>query len=170
MMIDNTSKYSRQCSGKAMFDEVDARGRKKLRYERRFQSRSHTRREWIMLNRMLQNHWCRFLSGNLSVGLLVVGIPVAILLALTSTIATSWAVLGVLAIVQVSLVGLQISRQGTPIPEKWLAAAFAFLPLFGAWQTVELFSKGLVLEGFLAFLLALGASAFTVAIVKNQWR
>jgi hypothetical protein len=168
-MIDNTFKPKRQCSKKGIFNEVDARGWKKLRDERWAWSRSHTRREWIMLNRVLQNHWCRFLAGNLSVGLLVVGIPVAILLALTNTVATSWAVLGILAIVHLSLVGLQISRQGTWIPEKWLAAAFALLPLFDAWQTVEIILKGLVLEGLLASLLALGASALTAAIVKNQW-
>lgn len=123
-----------------------------------------------MLNRMLQNHWCRFLAGNLSVALLVVGIPVAIVLAVTKTIAAPWAILGILTIVHVSLIGLQISRQGTWIPEKWLAAGFAVLPVFDAWQTVKLFSNGDWVEGFLAFNLAVLASVFTVAILKNKWR
>lgn len=122
------------------------------------------------MNRLMQNHWCRFLAGNLSVGLLVVGIPVAILLGVTEMIAASWAVLTILAIVHFSLVGLQISRRGAWVPETWLAGAFVVLPIVDIQQTVRLFSKGLWVQGFWAFVLALGASAVTVAIVKNQWR
>ncbi len=123
-----------------------------------------------MMNRILQNHWCRFLAGNISVALLVVGIPVAILLAITNITSRPWTILGILAIVHASLIGLQISRQGTWIPEKWLAAAFVVLPVFDVQQTVKLFSKGLWLHGFWAFVLALGAAAITVAIVKRQWQ
>ena len=123
-----------------------------------------------MLNRILQNHWCRFLAGNVSVTLLVVGIPTVILLAGLGSITRPWAVLGILAIVHVSLVGLQVSQKGTGIPEKWLAAGYVVLPVIDVQQTVRLFSKGLWLEGFWAFVMALVASAFTVAIVTNKWR
>jgi hypothetical protein len=123
-----------------------------------------------MMNRMLQNHGCRFLAGNLSVALLTAGIPAAILLAITKTMAASWAVLAILAIVHLSLVGLQISRQGTWIPEKWLAAAFVVLPVVDAWQTVRWLMTGFWIEGFLGFNLAALASVFTVMIVRNKWR
>jgi hypothetical protein len=123
-----------------------------------------------MMNRILQNHWCRFVAGNLSVALLVVGIPTVILLSMTGQIRSATAGLGILAMVHASLVGLQISKQGSWIPEKWLAAAFVVLPVVDVQQTVRLFSKGLWLEGFWAFVLALFAAAITVAIVKHQWR
>jgi hypothetical protein len=123
-----------------------------------------------MFHRIMQNHWCRFLAGNASVGLLVVGIPAAILLAITQTITGAWAILAILAMVHVSLVGLQVSRHGMWIPEKWLAAGFVVLPLVDVWQTVRLFSRNNYVEGFWATVLTVLASAMTVAIVNNKWR
>src|SRR5688500_1302885 len=115
-MIDTPSKYSRQCSRKAMLTQRNTWGRRSFPRGKRVWPRSQTRREWTIMNRMLQNHWCRFLAGNASVVLLTVGIPVAILLAVTSSITWSWAVVGILAIVHASLIGLQISKQGTWVP------------------------------------------------------
>jgi hypothetical protein len=123
-----------------------------------------------MKNRMLQNHWCRLLAGNLSIALLVIGLPVAVLFAVTGTFRSTTAILTVLAIIHVSLVGLQISQYGTWIPEKWLAAGYVCLPVIDVSQTVTLFSKGLWLEGFWAFVMAVVAAFFTVSIVKNQWQ
>jgi hypothetical protein len=129
-----------------------------------------TRRKGIMMNRIFQNHWCRLIAGNLSIALLVIGVPVAVMFAITGTLAITSAVLLILACVHLSLVGLQISRQGTWIPEKWLAAGFVFLPVIDVSQTVAMFSKDLWLEGVWAFLLAVAAAFITVSIVKNQWQ
>lgn len=123
-----------------------------------------------MLNRILKNQWCRLLAGNLSVGLLVVGIPLAVLLAILNTLAVPTAGVIVLAIVHLALVGLQVSRQGTWIPEKWLAAGYVFLPLIDVIFTVRWFSQDYWLEGFWAFVMALVAAFFTIWIAKNQWR
>ncbi len=129
-----------------------------------------TNREGITMNRILQNTLCRLLAGNFSIALLVIGIPVAILFKITGTLTTSTAVIAVLAILHVSLLGLQISQRGTWVPEKWLAAGYVFLPVIDVSQTVSWFSNGLYREGFCAFALALTAAFITVSIVKNQWR
>ncbi|MCA9067775.1 MAG: hypothetical protein KDA84_02565 [Planctomycetaceae bacterium] len=123
-----------------------------------------------MVNRMLENHWCRLLSGNLSVTLLVVGIPVAVVFAATQTLTTLTAGLVVLAIVHVSLIGLQVSRRGTWIPEKWLAVGFLFLPVIDVSRSVSCFSEGFWVHGLWAFGMALVASFITVFIVQHQWR
>ena len=123
-----------------------------------------------MLNRILQNQWCRFVAGNLSVGILVVGIPVAVLLTIMNTLTVPAAGLLVLAIVHLALVGLQISRQGTWIPEKWLAAGYVFLPPIDVIFTVRWFSQTAWFAGFGALVLAVIASFFTIWIAKNQWR
>jgi len=123
-----------------------------------------------MLNRMLKNHWCRLLAGNLSVGLLVVGIPVAVLLAMSGTLAVPTAGLIVLVFIHFALIGMQISRQGTWIPEKWLAAGYVFLPVIDVMQTVRWFRQDFWLEGIWAFVLAFASSFVTIWIAKNQWR
>lgn len=123
-----------------------------------------------MVNRILKNHWCRLLAGNLSVGLLVVGIPVVVLFTVSQTLTTLTAGLIILAIVHLSLVGLQVSKGGTWIPEKWLAAGYLFLPVIDVSRTVHCFSNGFWLHGFWAFVMALTASFLTVFIAKNQWR
>ena len=123
-----------------------------------------------MLKKILDNHWCRLLAGNLSLALLVVCIPMAVMLTITQSLAAMTAGLVILAVVHVALVGLQISRHGTWIPEKWLAVGFVFLPVIDVSQTVSLFNKGFWLEGFWAFVMAVAAAFFTVHIVKTQWQ
>lgn len=123
-----------------------------------------------MVKRVLKNHWCRLLAGNLSVTLLVIGIPLVIVLTVTQTLTTLTAGLVILAIVHLSLVGLQVSKGGTWIPEKWLAAGYLVLPVIDVMRTVSCFSQGFWLHGFWAFAMALAASFITVMIVQNQWQ
>ncbi len=123
-----------------------------------------------MVKRILDNHWCRLLAGNLSLALLVVCIPMAVLLTITQSLAAMTAALVILATVHLALVGLQVSQRGTWIPESWLAVGFVFLPVIDVSQTVSLFNKGLWLEGFWAFVMAVAAAFVTVHIVKNQWQ
>ena len=122
------------------------------------------------MNRILENQWCRFFAGNASIALLTVGIPAAILFQVMGTITSATAGLVILAIVHLTLVGLQISRNGTWIPEKWLAAGYLVLPVIDVSKTVTWFAKGLWVEGFWAFVLAVIAAFVTVSIVKNEHR
>ncbi len=123
-----------------------------------------------MMKHIFDNRWCRLLAGNLSLALLVVCIPMTVLLTITQSLAAMTAGLVILGLVHVALLGLQISRQGTWIPENWLAVGFVFLPVIDVSQTVSRFNKGLWLAGFWAFLMAVAAAFVTVHIVKNQWQ
>lgn len=123
-----------------------------------------------MPNRILKNHWCQLLTGNLSVALVAFGIPVAVVFTITGTLATVTAEAIILAIAHLSLVGLQISRGGTWIPEKWMAVGYVFLLLIDVWRTVDWFSRGFSAQGLCALVMAVVASFVTVFIVQNQWR
>ncbi len=123
-----------------------------------------------MLDRMLQNDWCRFLAGNLSVALLVVGLPMAVLLQVTEVIASATAGVIALGIVHLALLGLQVSFTGAWIPEKWLAAGYIILPVVDVSKTVAWFSRGDWVQGFWAFVLAVVAAFVTVWIIKNEHR
>lgn len=123
-----------------------------------------------MGDRILQNHWCRLLAGNLSVALLAVGIPLTVMFSIMKTLAVPMAGLVILAIAHAALIGLQISRRGTWIPEKWLAAGYLILPVIDAMLTVRWFDRDHWVEAFCAFLLLMVAAFVTIWIVRNQWR
>lgn len=113
------------------------------------------------MERFWKHDLTKLICGNLATGLLMIGVPVLILLQAVGSLETHQASFLLVAGVVFSLLGLQVSRNGSLTPRKWLAAFFLPLPMVNSALAISTWRAGHV-GWSIAFLLLATGTVFVV--------
>jgi hypothetical protein len=101
---------------------------------------------------------------------LLIGLPAVALTHAAGAWSTELAELAALAGIHVLLLATQVAMTGSPIPRKWIAAAFAALPVLDAAVTVSYIQAGHAFWAVAALLLTVFAVYVTVSVARALWK
>jgi hypothetical protein len=118
----------------------------------------------------MEHHIVRLAAGNLAALILLIGLPAVALTHAAGAWSTELAEMAALVGVHVLLLATQVATTGTPIPRKWIAAAFALLPVLDAMATLSNIEAGHAGWAAAGLLLTLFAAYVTVAMVRELWK